>query len=310
MRLAYTAWICLAAYPTGTAFTGQFGATARHTHGVPNTDTVAKPSVPPAPNEADVAAALRMLTPLRKLIKPKVFGIENVPTERALLVGNHNTLGMVDAPLLAAELWERGRMVRSLGDHAHFKIPGWRDALTQMGVVEGTREITSELMRRGELVMVFPGGGREVNKRKNEQYKLVWKNRLGFARLAIQHGYPIVPFASVGAEHGIDIVLDNQSVLMAPVQFLAKNVLGTPDGPPLVRGVGLTPVPRPERQYYWFGEPIETAAFQGQEADDNVARRVRESVAAAVEHGIELMLAEREADPNRSVVGRLLRSDG
>jgi 1-acyl-sn-glycerol-3-phosphate acyltransferase len=57
-------------------------------------------------------------------------------------------------------------------------------------------------MRRGELVTVFPGGGREVNKRKNEQYKLVWKNRLGFARLAIQHGYPIVPFASVGAEHG------------------------------------------------------------------------------------------------------------
>lgn len=276
---------------------------------MPNSETVTHPSVPPAPTEADVAAALRLMKPLRRVIKPKVYGIDNVPTERALLVGNHNTLS-VDAPLLVAELWERGRMVRSLGDHAHFKVPGWRDVLTQVGVVEGTREITSELMRRGELVMVFPGGGREVNKRKNEQYKLVWKNRLGFARLAIQHGYPIVPFASVGAEHGIDIVLDNESILMAPVQFLAKNVLGTPDGPPLVRGVGLSPVPRPERQYYWFGEPIETAQFQGQEADDNVARKVRESVAAAVERGIELMLAEREADPNRSVVGRLLRSDG
>lgn len=95
-------------------------------------------------------------------------------------------------------------------------------------------------MRRGELVMVFPGGAREVNKRKNERYKLVWKNRLGFARLAIQHGYPIVPFASVGAEHGIDIVLDNESPLLAPVQFLAEKLLGTKDGPALVRGVGLT----------------------------------------------------------------------
>jgi 1-acyl-sn-glycerol-3-phosphate acyltransferase len=273
---------------------------------VPNADTV---SVPPTPTKDDVAAALRAMKPLRKVIKPKVYGIENVPTERALLVGNHNTLGMVDAPLIAAELWERGRIVRSLGDHAHFKIPGWRDALTRMGVVEGTRDITSELMRRGELVMVFPGGGREVNKRKNERYKLVWKNRLGFARLAIQHGYPIVPFASVGAEHGIDIVLDNESPLLAPVQFLSKKVLGTPDGPPLVRGVGLSPVPRPERQYYWFGEPIPTAEFKGQEADDNAARKVRERTAAAIEHGIELMLAEREADPNRSVVKRLLRSD-
>jgi 1-acyl-sn-glycerol-3-phosphate acyltransferase len=273
---------------------------------VPNADTV---SIPPTPTKDDVAAALRAMKPLRKVIKPKVYGIDNVPKKRALLVGNHNTLGLVDAPLMAAELWERGRMVRSLGDHAHFKIPGWGDALKRMGVVDGTKEIASELMRRGELVMVFPGGAREVNKRKNEQYKLVWKNRLGFARLAIQHGYPIVPFASVGAEHGIDIVLDNESFLLAPVQFLAQKVLGTKDGPPLVRGVGLSPVPRPERQYYWFGEPIPTAEFKGREADDNVARKVRERTAAAVEHGIELMLAEREADPNRSVVGRLLRTD-
>jgi|SRR5271166_6280148 len=81
--------------------------------------------------------------------------------------------------------------------------------------------------------------GREVNKRKNEQYKLVWKNRLGLARLAIQHGYPIVPFASVGAEHGIDIVQDTESKLMAPMQFLAEKLPGTPDGAPLVRGVSV-----------------------------------------------------------------------
>lgn len=252
---------------------------------------------------------LNLMKPLRRLIKPKVFGIENVPGERALLVGNHNTLGMVDAPLLAAELWERGRMVRSLGDHAHFKVPGWGDALSRLGVVDGTRENASELMRRGELVMVFPGGGREVNKRKNEQYKLVWKNRLGFARLAIQFSYPIVPFASVGAEHGIDIVFDNESRLLAPVKFLTEKVLGSSDAPPVVRGVGLTPVPRPERQYYWFGEPIDTTEFEGSEADDHAARKVRERTAAAIETGIELMLAEREADPNRSVVGRLLRTD-
>lgn len=159
-----------------------------HNHEVSRADTV---SVPRAPTQAEVAAVLRIMTPLRKVIKPKVYGIENVPTERAFLVGNHNTLGLVDAPLLAAELWERGRIVRSLGDHAHFKIPGWRDALTRTGVVEGTREITSELMRRGELVMVFPGGAREVNKRKNERYKLVWKNRLGFARLAMT--MPLAP---------------------------------------------------------------------------------------------------------------------
>jgi 1-acyl-sn-glycerol-3-phosphate acyltransferase len=111
-------------------------------------------------------------TPIPSPFPPQAEGLwhRQCAEKRALLVGNHNTLGMVDAPLLAAELWEQGKMVRSLGDHAHFRIPGWRAALTQMGVVEGTRDITSELMRRGELVMVFPGGGRAVNKRKTEQY--------------------------------------------------------------------------------------------------------------------------------------------
>jgi 1-acyl-sn-glycerol-3-phosphate acyltransferase len=266
-------------------------------------------AVPPTPTKEDIATALRLIEPLRKVVKPKVFGIENVPKKRALLVGNHNTLGMIDAPLLVAELWERGRMVRGLGDHAHFKVPGWRDALTKTGVVEGTREVTSELMRRGELVMVFPGGAREVNKRKNERYKLVWKNRLGFARLAIQHQYPIVPFASVGAEHGMDILLDSKSPLLAPLAFLTEKVTGLSDAPPVVRGIGLSPVPRFERQYYWFGEPIDTTEFKGLEADDNAARNVREQTAAAIEHGIELMLAERENDPNRSLAGRLLRND-
>lgn len=89
-----------------------------HNHEVSRADTV---SVPRAPTQAEVAAVLRIMTPLRKVIKPKVYGIENVPTERALLVGNHNTLGLVDAPLLAAELWERGRIpagVRALGNSA------------------------------------------------------------------------------------------------------------------------------------------------------------------------------------------------
>jgi 1-acyl-sn-glycerol-3-phosphate acyltransferase len=273
---------------------------------VSHADTI---SVPPPPTEADVAAALRLMEPIRKLIKPKVYGIDKVPAKRALLVGNHNLLGMVDMPLICAELWEQGKMVRGLADHAHYKVPGWRDLMTRVGAVEGTRALASELMRCGELVMVFPGGGREVNKRKGERYKLVWKNRMGFARLAIQHEYPIVPFASVGAEHGLDIVLDGDHPLLAPLRIFTEKVMGSPDTPPIVRGVGLTPLPRPERQYYWFGEQIDTTPFKGREADDSAARTVREHTAAVIEEGIEFLLAERDADPNRSLLGRLLRTD-
>jgi 1-acyl-sn-glycerol-3-phosphate acyltransferase len=238
-------------------------------------------TVPEPPSAEDVGRALRLLAPIRKLINPKVYGIDNVPQQRALLVGNHTVMGMLDSPLMCAELWEHGIIVRSLGDHAHFKIPVWRDVLTACGVVDGTRAITSELMRRGEVILVYPGGGREVAKRKGERYKLIWKERMGFARLAIEHGYTIVPFAAVGAEEAVDIVLDGDNPLLAPTRLFAEKVLGSKDAMPITRGIGLTPVPRPERQYYWFGEPISTERRRPRGAGrDQEGRRGRDGVPA------------------------------
>ncbi|MGE5441823.1 MAG: hypothetical protein ACM3Q0_02020, partial [Bacteroidota bacterium] len=57
-------------------------------------------------------------------------------------------------------------------------------------------------------IVVFPGGGREVARRKGEQYKLIWKARTGFVRMAIRYGYPVVPFAQVGADDAFDILVD------------------------------------------------------------------------------------------------------
>ena len=276
------------------------------THTVVVTDSVANVAVPEPPSADEIERALQLLEPMRKVINPKVYGIEQVPHRRALLVGNHTVMGLLDSPLMCAELWEHGIIVRSLGDHAHFKIPVWRDVLTACGVVDGTRAITSELMRRGEVILVYPGGGREVAKRKGEKYQLIWKERMGFARLAIEHGYTIVPFAAVGAEEAVDVVIDADNPLLAPTRLFLEKILGSNDVMPITRGIGISPLPRPERQYYWFGEPISTEALQGQQADDAVVRRVRERTKKAVERGMEFLLTERENDPNRSVAKRLL----
>jgi len=276
------------------------------THTVVVTDSVVNVAVPEPPSADEIERALQLLEPMRKVINPKVYGIEQVPHRRALLVGNHTVMGLLDSPLMCAELWEHGIIVRSLGDHAHFKIPMWRDVLTACGVVDGTRAITSELMRRGEVILVYPGGGREVAKRKGEKYQLIWKERMGFARLAIEHGYTIVPFAAVGAEEAVDVVIDADNPFLAPTRLFVEKILGSKDVIPITRGIGISPVPRPERQYYWFGEPISTEALQGQQADDAVVRRVRERTKKAVERGMEFLLTERENDPNRSVLKRLL----
>jgi 1-acyl-sn-glycerol-3-phosphate acyltransferase len=195
--------------------------------------------------------------------------------------------------------------VRVLGNHAHFKLPGWRSLLQSAGVVPGDPSTADVLMERGETILVFPGGGREVAKRKGEKYQLIWENRMGFARLAVKHGYPIVPFATVGAEDSLDVVVDTDNRFLAPARSLFEKISGSPDLFPIVRGIGPTPIPRPERQYYWFGAPIETASVAA--GDDRAVGRFRDETKTAIEAGIAFLLEEQARDPDRSLIRRTLR---
>src|SRR3954468_9584634 len=260
--------------------------------------------IPDLPADRQIDRLVTLLEPLARVTQPKVYGIDNLPDGGSLLVGNHTIYGLLDLPFLMAEIWKRRRLtVRGLGEHAHYRIPLWRDLLKTGGVVRGTRDNVRALMRERENVLVFPGGAREVNKRRGEKYRLIWKERIGFARLAIEQGYPIVPFAAVGAEEMVDVVLDNENPLYGQVAKLVEGVTGWPMLP-AVRGVGLTPLPRPERLYFWFGEPIDTTRFGGQ--DEVGARTLRDEGRAEVEGGMEFLLEERERDPDRGLVKRLL----
>jgi 1-acyl-sn-glycerol-3-phosphate acyltransferase len=243
-----------------------------------------------------------------RVIQPKLLGIERVPSSGGfLLVGNHTLLGLQDVPVLVRELERRrGVRVRSLADHAHFALPGWRDLLTGLGAVRGTRENCAELMRAGEPVLVFPGGAREVFKRRGQRNQLLWGDRLGFARMAIEHGYPIVPFAAVGGDDTYDVVLDTDGRVGAPLRVLTRRLTGRTDlGTLVIRGLGPTLIPRPERFYFSFGTPVETKCWAGLHESAEAQQAVRDLVKAEIEHRLELLIAERERDPYRALRPRL-----
>ena len=144
-------------------------------------------------------------------------------------------------------------------------------------------------------------------KRRGERYRLVWKQRLGFARMAIEHGCPIVPFGAVGADDTYDILLDAGHPIAAPVRALVERLGGRGDElPPIARGIGPTPVPRPERFYFAFGEPIATDDFAGRADDQRALRVVRDRTRTAVEHELARLLAVRDDDPERGLLPRLV----
>ena len=262
--------------------------------------------IPELPSEQAIDRLVSLLEPYRRITQPKFYGIGNIPDDGSLLVGNHTIYAFLDLPFMLAEVWKRRRIVvRSLGEHAHYAVPVWRDLLGACGMVRGTRDNVRALMRAHQTILVFPGGSREVYKRRGQQYQLLWRERMGFARLAIAHGYPIVPYAAAGAEDMLDVIADVDTPVYGQLARLSKKVTGLPV-PPVVRGVGLTPIPRPERLYFWFGEPIDTTRFAGQDVD-TAARAVRDEVKQSVMAGIQFLRDERDHDPDRGLAKRLLR---
>jgi 1-acyl-sn-glycerol-3-phosphate acyltransferase len=258
-----------------------------------------------------MAAARFLVEPWRLLTAPVFYGVERVPTDRPfLLVGNHTLMGVLDVPLMILGLHERtGVIVRPLGDHVHFRIPLWRDLLAHFGTVDGTRENCATLMRAGESILVFPGGAREVFKHKGEQYHLIWKNRTGFAALAIKHGYPIVPFAAVGAEECYDILVDSDEMRHSALGPVLEWLTPRADElPPVVAGIG--PLPRPQRFYFRFEPPIETRRWARRSDNQAACLDVRAEVAHAIERGIKLLKRARRRDPEATLAARLLRRLG
>lgn len=256
-------------------------------------------------NPPPLSLLKRRLAPMKRWFDPEFLGLEHLDAGRpALYVGNHTLYGTQDGPLMVLGLFEKkGIYLRSLGDHIHFRIPGWRDMLTEGGAVPGTPENCAALMEAGQHILVYPGGGREVMKNKGEEYRLVWKERTGFARMALQHGYDIIPFAAIGADDTYRIRYDANDFNASRVGRLLQRtgisrrfLRGGDSFAPLVTGLAGTPIPRPEKFYFAFGQRIELASLRPQAEDRSIQWRVREQVSREIYDLMNTLFAYREQD--------------
>ncbi len=244
------------------------------------------------------------LDPVVDLCKPYVDGLENLPRDgRFLLVGNHTSAGwpeIVMTPYFVHR--ELGVRVRGLAERRLANQRGFtRDLLAAAGAVVGNQENGGDLMRHNETLLVFPGGGREMPKFKGEEYQLFWENRSGFARLAIAHDYPIVPVGLVGGDDVYQALVGRDSVWGRLGRLVSKHVLRQPEvNIPLMRGLGPTLIPRPQRMYLRFGTPISTVKPPRTSASAWEAA-VKERAQTALEGVLADLQAVRTSDPFRTL---------
>jgi 1-acyl-sn-glycerol-3-phosphate acyltransferase len=206
-------------------------------------------------------------------------GIENIPTEgAAVLACNHSGTIPVDGAMLKiAVLTEHGRNPWLLAADLVFRFPILRELTKAAGNMRASRDETLPLLRKGELVGVFPEGFKGIGKGWAKRYQLQRFGRGGFVQVAMDTGAPIIPTAIVGAEEAFPMMYNVKSIASA---------LKLPYFPitpffPALGPLGILPLP--SKWIIAFGEPIPTAQYGPEGADDlqgvlEITERVRQTV--------------------------------
>jgi 1-acyl-sn-glycerol-3-phosphate acyltransferase len=227
--------------------------------------------------------------PVYDYFRPEIYGIENVPAGRVLIVPNHSGQLPLDGVVVAVACLLQARpprLVRAMAERWVSTLPFINEMFARSGVVLGAPINCRNLLEDDQAILVFPEGARGSGKTFWDRYRLQAFGR-GFMRLALQTDAPIVPVAVIGAEESIISVHDWKS--------LAK-LMHAPYAPvspllPLLGPLAYFPLPTKFRVY--FGEPMRfTGPFDD---EDSVIQRKVDEVSARIQQMIDDGLRARRS---------------
>ena len=143
--------------------------------------------------------------PLKSLYRLQAEGVENLPAEGGyVLASNH--LSNFDPWVLAYPLWPRRRL-RSMAKSELFNpllTPLLRASgafpVRRGGMDRNAYRMAVEIVRSGEVLLVFPEGARRGKGRWKGKRRRQQQVQSGAARIALSAGGPLVPAALIGTD--------------------------------------------------------------------------------------------------------------
>jgi 1-acyl-sn-glycerol-3-phosphate acyltransferase len=174
-----------------------------------------------ARNPEAVRRAMRVLGPItRRAFRYAFRGIDALPPPPVLLVGNHSGAGVIEILCMFAA-WHahfgESRPAFALANDVSLSYPGIGDWLRTIGGVPASYANGRDVLTAGRDLLVFPGGDVDSFRPFYRPRDVVFGNRRGYARLALETGVPVVPVATIGAHF---------TYLMAPGNAALARVLG------------------------------------------------------------------------------------
>ena len=249
------------------------------------------------PSHKTAARVLTLLNPRKTYHRASIRGVERVPESGpALLVSNHGRLVFDAFILIRLILRTRRRLARVMADHMWFRLAPFDRIFRMAGAVDGTRANAARLLGRGELVLTYPGGVPEVLNGRFGREHISWDGRLGFARVAIAAGVPVIPIAGIGVNNGLVFLsggrllgrLLYQHILrLGPDYATYRNPLALGVFPiPLPLSVAVA-LPLPCRVTYVVGEPLYPPTPPPEGMPRQEVERFAQQVTAAMRELIE-----------------------
>jgi 1-acyl-sn-glycerol-3-phosphate acyltransferase len=221
-------------------------------------------------------------------------GADHLPSAGpGLVVANHSGVLPYDALMIQLAIRHEHparRVCRMLALDMFALLPVLAPILSKSGSIRANPENAERLLRKGELLGVFPEGVKGVGKYFRDRYKLARFGRGGFVRIALRTGTPIVPCAVVGAEEIHPVI--------AKADWVGRP-LGLPYFPltptfPWLGPLGVLPLPT--KWSIDFGDPIELREHGPEDADDPIlVNRISEEVRSTIQRMVDGRLARRRS---------------
>ncbi|KAG8133604.1 hypothetical protein E2320_011376 [Naja naja] len=111
------------------------------------------------------------------------------------------------------------KLLHIVANHHIFSIPGMKFVSDVLQITPGSQEECRKVLENGELLIISPGGVREALF-SDENYTIIWRNRKGFAQVAIDTKVPIIPTFTQNIRENIRVIGGQIKLLRSIYEYL------------------------------------------------------------------------------------------
>jgi 1-acyl-sn-glycerol-3-phosphate acyltransferase len=231
----------------------------------------------------------------------EVEGWDNLPGAPALLIGIHSGGPFPwDAWTVGVQWWRHFGRERPLHGTAHDALmatPVVGAYFRRMGCLPARADSITAALAAGRDVALWPGGERDSLRRWDQRDEAILAGRMGFVKLAIHTGVPIVPIATVGGADAMPVLLSGRRLAKAMRLDKLARLKMFPIAVQAPWGISpalLPEIPFPTKIRTAFQAPVDIEGDPERARDDDYVHDRYEAVQDSIQAGMDALARRRK----------------